>query len=70
MKLEAAADGSIIFNDGIDGAEGYAITVTGDESGTVAFNNKISNAAPLPRKTSPWRSAFRKTVRQTWPALT
>ncbi len=70
LKLEAAADGSIIFNDGIDGAEGYAITVTGDESGTVAFNNKISNAAPLPRKTSPWRSAFRKTVRQTWPALT
>lgn len=47
LKLEAAADGSIIFNDGIDGAEGYAITVTGDESGTVAFNNKISNAASV-----------------------
>ena len=47
LKLEAAADGSIIFNDGIDGAEGYAITVTGDERGTVAFNNKISNAASV-----------------------
>lgn len=44
LKLEAAADGSIIFNDGIDGANGYAINIGGNDKGTVNFNRTVANA--------------------------
>ncbi len=47
LALEATTGGRIIFNDGIDGDTDYSITVTGDETGRVAFNNKISNASEI-----------------------
>ncbi len=47
ISLEATDEGSIVFNDAINGANGYTITITGDETGRVAFNNKIENASSI-----------------------
>lgn len=47
LELEATTNGKIIFDDGIDGVAGYSVTISGDDTGTVAFNNKISNAASV-----------------------
>lgn len=44
LELEATTNGKIIFDDGIDGIAGYNVTISGDDTGIVAFNNKIANA--------------------------
>lgn len=47
LELEATTNGKIIFDDGIDGVAGYTVKISGDNTGTVAFNNKIANAASV-----------------------
>ncbi len=47
IGLNATNEGSIVFNDAISGISGYTISITGDETGRVAFNNKIENAASV-----------------------
>lgn len=39
-----ANGGTITFNDGIDGANGYAINIGGNDKGTVNFNRTVANA--------------------------
>ena len=45
LTLKTENNGKIIFDDGINGtSEGYNLVVTGDETGTIYFNNTIKNA--------------------------
>ncbi len=42
-----AADGTIIFNDAINGVKGYEINIAGTEAGKVNFNNDVENAGKV-----------------------
>ncbi len=44
LTLQATNNGTITFDDIINGANGYKIIVTGDETGVVKLNNKVYNA--------------------------
>ena len=44
LTLNSINYGQIIFNDSINGVNGYKLNVTGDETGSVYLNNKIYNA--------------------------
>lgn len=44
LKMQALTNGKILFNDEIDGKSGYKISIEGDATGSVDFNNNIKNA--------------------------
>lgn len=47
LKLNAFNHGKIIFNDRIDGAEGYNLEINGDENSSVLFNNRVAHAGEI-----------------------
>lgn len=44
LKLESKNNGIIHFDDQINGAQGYSLTLTGDSSGLIELNNNVINA--------------------------
>lgn len=44
LSLNSINNGKIVFHDGINGAEGYKIVISGDESSIINFNANIKNA--------------------------
>ena len=44
LKLESKNNGIIHFDDQINGAQGYSLTLTGDSSGLIELNNNVDNA--------------------------
>ncbi len=44
LTLNATNKGKILFNDIINGSDGYKLKITGDNNSTVTLNNKIINA--------------------------
>ena len=47
LKLNAVNNGQIVFDDRIDGADGYTVEVYGDEHGSVLFNNQVDHAGTI-----------------------
>ncbi|MCR5265859.1 MAG: hypothetical protein K6E29_04610, partial [Cyanobacteria bacterium RUI128] len=45
LTLNPTSGGKIIFNDIINGASGYNVSITGDANASVRFNNAVQNAA-------------------------
>lgn len=44
LSLSAINNGQITFDDTINGASGYKLVMTGDETGIVVLNNRVDNA--------------------------
>ncbi len=44
LNLNATNKGTISFYDAINGAPDYKLTISGDETGNIVFNNKVTNA--------------------------
>ncbi len=44
LKLESKNNGTISFDDRINGEKGYSLNITGDTTGTVNLNNSVINA--------------------------
>ncbi len=44
LSLNAINNGEIVFDDTINGIDGYSLELTGDDSGKITFNNLVQNA--------------------------
>jgi hypothetical protein len=44
LNMKATNNGSWVVNDNFNGVEGYVVNLQGDSTGTMNFNNKITNA--------------------------
>lgn len=47
LRLNAVNSGQIVFDDRIDGADGYTVEVYGDKDSSVLFNNHIDHAGAV-----------------------
>lgn len=47
LKLNAVNSGQIVFDDRIDGADGYTVEVYGDKNSSVLFNNYVDHAGAV-----------------------